>query len=482
MNQASRHLICPPSNQFRRALRAPAVLGLGLVLALGSAGCSRFGAPSTNSGGTSSSGSTASGPVTITVGGRPTADQKASRAVFDKQVSDFELANPTITIKANTTLYDPQTFQTLLAGGNLPDVLQIPFTEPPTLIARKQLADITAQVQQVGLQKTLNPTTLAIAQDSAKQIYGIPVSAYAVGLNYNRKLFTQAGLDPDSPPQTWAQVRTDAKIIADKTGATGFAQMSNNNCGGWMFTAMTYAFGGSLENADGTKATFAETPASVNALQLLHTMKWDDQSMGKQNLYDCDSILQDFASGKIGMYLKAPDDYTNAVVQYGMDPADFGAAGMPAYQANQRRTLTGGAVSVVSPKANDAQKLASVKWIQFSSLRRYTDQAEAVAEAKAAKADKAPVAVPGLPVIDQQDYDTYFTWVKPYNNVPTENFAPYLTAQQNQTITPEPKNEAQKVYAALDSVIQKVLTDQNADIPALVQKSQSSVTSQIAER
>ena len=468
--------------QVRRALRGPAVVGLGLVLAVSATGCSRLGgAPSSNAGG-GSSGSSASGPVTITVGNRPTADQKASRTVFDKQVSDFEKANPDITIKDSTTEYDPQTFQTLLAGGNLPDVLSIPFTEPPTLIARKQLADITAQVNQVGLQNTLNPTTLAIAQDSAKRIYGVPTAAYAVGLNYNRKLFTQAGLDPDSPPQTWDQVRTDAKIIAQKTGATGFAQMSNNNCGGWMFTAMTYAFGGSLESADGSKATFADTSAAANALQLLHTMKWDDKSMGKQNLYDCDSIQQDFAAGKVGMYLKAPDDYTNLVVQYGMDSADFGAAGMPAYQGSTRRTLTGGSVSVVSPKATDAQKLAGVKWIQYSSLRRYTNQAEAVAEAKAAKADKAPVAVPGLSVVSQQAYDTYFTWVKPYNNVPVSNFTPYLNAQQGQTITAEPKNQAQKVYAALDSLIQKVLTDQKADIPSLLQKAQSSVTAQIAER
>ena len=44
--------------------------------------------------------------------------------------------------------------------------------------------------------------------------YGLPRNNYNMGLVYNRKLFTQAGLNPDSPPKTWSEVQEAAKKIA----------------------------------------------------------------------------------------------------------------------------------------------------------------------------------------------------------------------------------------------------------------------------
>lgn len=452
-----------------QTLRVPVLIAISGLLIASATACTSTASPAD------------SGRVTITVGNQPTSDQTASRAVFDQQVKTFEAANPTITVKATTTLFDATTSQTMLAGGNLPDVLQLPFTELQTPIARKQLADITAQIDQLSLKSTLNPATLAIAQDASKKIYGIPVGAYAVGLNYNRALFSRAGLDPNSPPKTWSEVQADARTISEKTGATGFAQMSNQNCGGWMFTAMTYDFGGTLENSKGTAATFANTSAAADALSLIHTMKWDDKSMGSQNLYDCTSIQQDFAAGKIGMYLKAPDDYNNSIVQYKMNPKDFGAAGMPTYNGTRASTLTGGSVAVVSPKATDAQKLAAVKWIDYEYLSQYTDKAVAVSFAKASLADSAPVAVPGLPVVSAAAYKTYFGWIAPYNNVPVSNFDPYINALPTVKLVPEPANSAQQVYASLDSIIQNVLTNKGADVKTLLKTAQSTVTSQLAQ-
>ena len=77
------------------------------------------------------------------------------------------------------------------------------------------------------------PTCWRTAQDANGHIFGLPRQAYGIGLQYNRDLFTQAGLDPDKPPTTWDEVRADAKAIADKTGQAGYVQMSQSNTGGW---------------------------------------------------------------------------------------------------------------------------------------------------------------------------------------------------------------------------------------------------------
>jgi multiple sugar transport system substrate-binding protein len=437
-----------------------------LLLAIGLAACS-----------SSPSESTASGQVTITVGDRPSTSDAANRALFDQDVAAFQKANPDIKLNPVETIWDATTFQAQAAGGQLPDVLNVPFTEPQGMIARKQVADLTQALKATNLQPDLNPTVLKVAQDSSGTVYAIPNAAYSVGLIYNRDLFKKAGLDPDKPPATWDEVRADAKKITEATGAAGYAQLTTNNTGGWMFTAQTYAFGGTVESADGSKAIFADAPSQA-ALQALHDMKWVDHSMGKTVLYDIDGISKDFAAGKIGMYMSAPDAYKTLVVTNGLKPASFGIGGMP-QQNGDHGTLSGGSVQIVSPSTTEAERTAAVKWIKFHYLNRYVDQAVAVAGAKAGVAAKQPVGVPGLPVVSPEKYSVYQSWIKPYANVPVENFAAYAKVSADQVIIPEPAAQAQEVYAALDPVVQTVLGNEHANIGSLLSKAATTVDAKL---
>ena len=91
-----------------------------------------------------------------------------------------------------------------------------------------------------------------------------------------------------------------------------------------------------------------------------------------------------------------------------------------------------------------------------------------MAAAKAASDQGLPVGLPGLPVLKNDTYQEYLGWVADYVNVPLENFAPYTDTVNTIKLTPEPTSKAQEVYAALDSVVQAVLTDENADIDKLL--------------
>ena len=59
----------------------------------------------------------------------------------------------------------------------------------------------------------------------------------ASALHYNRDLFTQAGLDPDKPPTTWDEVRAAAKQIADEDRRGRLRPDGQDNTGGWQLTA-----------------------------------------------------------------------------------------------------------------------------------------------------------------------------------------------------------------------------------------------------
>ncbi len=83
------------------------------------------------------------------------------------------------------------------------------------------------------------------AVTAGKTLYGLPTVNYTQGLIINRALFKQAGLNPDHPPTTWAQVETDATAITKLgQGIYGYGDYSAGNNGGWHFSSEIDAEGG----------------------------------------------------------------------------------------------------------------------------------------------------------------------------------------------------------------------------------------------
>lgn len=415
--------------------------------------------------------------VTISVSNRPGTDKPADRAAFDRLVTDFQAKNPKITLQPQETEWKADTFQALLAGGQMPVVMDVPFTEMQGLIAREQVADVTDVVSADPLLSQVNPAIAKVASDADGKIFGVPIAAYSMGLMYNRALFSKAGLDPDKPPATWDEVRAAAKTIKDKTGVQGFGSMTTTNTGGWVLTTMTYAFGGRVESEDGKSATVTND-ATKKVLDWYSKVRFDDDAFGSNFLLSYDDANAAFAAGKMGMFVQGADLYGNAVVNLGMKKEDFGLAPLP-QSTGGLGTLGGGTVSVVNPTATAEQKAAAVKWISFRSFSKYTDQAAAEADAKAAAADGQAVGAPGLPLMSKEVDDQYQGWIKSFVNVPRENFSAYLSTAQSLPLVPEPASKAQEVYATLDPVVQAALTRQDADVTALLTAAEKSAQSAI---
>ena len=410
------------------------------------------------------------GKVTISVVSLiPGSDDSAFDA-FNAQVAQFEKANPDIKVEPQEYEWTGPTFAAQLAGGTLPDVYTIPFTDVKTLIENGQLADITDEVNKLDYADRFNPNVLAQAQGSDGQIYGLPTAAYGNGLQYNRAIFEAAGLDPDSPPTTWDEVREDAKIIAEKTGLTGYATMAAGNTGGWQLSVATYARGGRLEVADGdsVKVT-ADNEGTKEALEFLKALRWEDNSMGADFLLDWGTINQAFGAGQVGMYTSGSDIFTNLVQSQAMNPADYGLASLP-LEGSDAGVLAGGTVATVNIKADDAVKAAAVKWIDFYYMQKLINEDAAVLDAKTLAADDQPVGVPALPIFDKATLDQSREWIKDYINVPQEQVSYFLDNIFDQPTVAEPIAHTQDLYAALDTVIQAVLTDPNADIDALLKQ------------
>jgi len=416
------------------------------------------------------------GKVKITVASLIPGTEQAAFDAFDARVAEFEKANPDIDVQPVEYEWKATTFTAQLAGGTLPDVFRIPLTDGRTLIANGQLADITSQVEALPYYDKFNPSVLETAQDDDGNIYGIPREAYAIGLHYNRQLFEDAGLDPDSPPTTWDEVREDAKAIAEKTGQAGYMQMTQNNTGGWQTTAATVSRGGRMEEGTGDDVTVTlDNDATKESLEFLKELRWSDDSMGANFLYDWGTLNQAFAAGQIGMYTSGSDIFTSLTRENNLDPAIYGLTAIPIGDSPDAAILGGGTLNVVSAKATDEQKDAAVKWIDFYDVSKLVDEEAAVADARILADQDQAVGTPALPIFDQATLDQSREWIAEFVNVPQAQVSYFAEGNAGRTIVGEPTAKTQELYAALDTVVQAVLTDQNADIDELLAKANSDV-------
>src|SRR3954468_14765633 len=410
--------------------------------------------------------------VTISVASLIPGSTPAAIQQFNAQVAQFERKNPSIKIKPVEYQWTAPTFAAKLAANTLPTVFEVPFTDARTLGDNGQLADLTPYAKALPYFSKYNKAVLAEGTDSKGRIIALPKGAYAQALHYNRKLFAQAGLDPNKPPKTWLQLEKYALAISQKTGKAGYAEMGkNDNTAGWILTTVAYTLGARMEKGTGKSAVATlDNPQTVAALNMLHHMRWVDNSMGANFDYGWSDINQAFAAGNVGMYISGSDVYTNLVQASKIDPSIYGLAAVPLAKNKKAGVLGGGTLVSVKPTANAAEKAASLKWIDFYYEAPLVSKGRAVANAKTLTASAQPVGVPALPLFNKKQYDLANSWIKPYINVPIGQMKPFLTDVFNQQLIPEPAASTQSVYHALNAPVEAVLTDKNANIQSLLKQ------------
>jgi multiple sugar transport system substrate-binding protein len=419
----------------------------------------------------------AGGKVAITVTGQPPSSLAVERKLFDQDVAEFEAANPNIDIQPHEGFMDPKTFSAKLAGGQLEDVFYVYFTDPASIIARRQAADITDAAKDLPVMKQLQQPLIDIFKDKNGKLYGLPTANYSMGLLYNKALFAKAGLDPDKAPATWDEVRDAAKKIAALgNGTVGFAETSKNNQGGWHLVTWSYAMGSQIARQEGEKWTADFNNSKVKqALQLLKDMRWTDDSMGAKQLLEATDLQRMMGAGQLGMYLAAPDNVPVLVKEFKGKYEDYGVAAMPGGQG----TLLGGEGYMINPKASPEKIKAGLTWISWKYLN--PDRIET--NVKRYLEEKQPIGLPAPPTPDiwTGDVRAKQTELKTkYANVPEKNFASYLAGSTKLKGNLEPPN-AQQVYAVLDNVMQAVLTNKDANIDQLLSDAEAKVNSALAQ-
>jgi multiple sugar transport system substrate-binding protein len=300
-------------------------------------------------------------PVTITFYNYNLATASAGADATRELLAKFEEENPNIKVE---TVGVPSNeivtrLQADMAAGRQPDVAQLVFRDLYYIasdLGANALEDMAGADGYAALTDGMLPRGLDLGKIDDKT-YGLAYTFSTPILYYNADLFRQAGLDPDNPPKTWAEVKTAAEAIVAKTDAEGFFPGAYGPADGtFVYQAILMSNGGKVR--DGNTLTFAN-PEGIEAVQMLRDMV----DSGAHARLDPTNPSEAMAAGQLGMFL-----YTSAV-QNSLSTASQGnwelrVAAMPSFGDKPTAPTNSGSALYVFSKDPIKQR-ASYELMKF---------------------------------------------------------------------------------------------------------------------
>ena len=224
------------------------------------------------------------------------------------------------------------------AGGDPPDVAGLPDRFVPPYADQGALRPLDDLADEFGLDlAAFKPIWLDICRFDGT-LYALPSTPYTIALYYNRQLFREAGLDPDRPPQTTAELNAYARRLTrvetndpqdpgdDRIVQLGFTVSPAML--GWWHWVWPYFFDGTLW--DGRRFTL-DTPATHAALAWILDLR---AALGNERVLQfegtagaIESAQNPFLSGRLAMVFQGPW-LANWARVYAPD-LDYGVAPFP---------------------------------------------------------------------------------------------------------------------------------------------------------
>ncbi|MBI5960767.1 MAG: extracellular solute-binding protein [Chloroflexi bacterium] len=134
----------------------------------------------------------------------------AMQDTMTQLVDKYQVANPDVKI---TLELEPEggAFQALIAAGNQPDMIITSFGPQLGKLAEQDAAAVLDDLPGADeLFARLEPVSI---QKLYGHHYYVPIGADVTLMIYNKALFEEAGLDPNTPPATWEEFLAAAAAI-----------------------------------------------------------------------------------------------------------------------------------------------------------------------------------------------------------------------------------------------------------------------------
>ncbi len=243
-----------------------------------------------------------------------------------------------------------QKYATAAAGGSAPDLLSLDLVYTPAFAAADQLEDLTDFAKSLPYFDQLSKAHLGTGTYEGR-IYGLPMSADASVLLWNKKLFRQAGLDPEKGPTNWDEVKEYAsKVNALGNGIKGFYfPGACGGCNAFTFMPLVWASGGDIL-VDGGKRATLDTPQMRDAVNFYRDLVAKGLVPESAKTDSGSNFFGGFATDKIGIAPLGAFAIGNLVKNY--PHVEFGVTFLPG-KTGGKSSFAGGDNFVVTAGRNN---------------------------------------------------------------------------------------------------------------------------------
>jgi sn-glycerol 3-phosphate transport system substrate-binding protein len=284
--------------------------------------------------------------------------------IVDDMVGRFEKENPDIKVTAVYAGNYTDTItkaMTAMKGGQPPQLSVLQSTDVFTLMDEKAIVPLDDLVTDKAWLGSFYPAFMANGQIDGKT-WSIPFQRSTIVLYYNKDAFKQAGLDPEKPPATWAEMVDMGRklVVKDAQGNTTRwgVEIPSTGYAYWMLQALAIENGQELMNKQGTEVNLA-APKTVAALDYWVGLSRKEK-VAPAGSVDWATLRTDFLEGKTAMMWHTTGNLT--AVRDGAK-FNFGVAMLPAQE--RRGSPTGGGNFYVFKSATPEQQKAAMKLIQW---------------------------------------------------------------------------------------------------------------------
>ncbi|WP_223423952.1 ABC transporter substrate-binding protein [Tateyamaria pelophila] len=303
-------------------------------------------------------------------------------------VDEYEAANDGVTVEIISLPWG-QAFEklaTMVAGGDIPDVVEMPDTWLALYAGSDQLASLEEHIAGWEHGGTLTQKTLDMARQ-AGDAYMIPYGFYLRAMFYNKKLLAEAGVD--APPATMAEFMEASRKVSELPGKSGYCLRGGpGGTNGWIMMAAVMNGTNEFFTEDGQSRL--NEPGSVEGIQFLLDLYQNGYAPKDSVNWGFNEIVAGFYSGTCAFLDQDPDALI--AIAERMPAEDFAVIPMP-----------------VGPSGKAFPTIGFAGWSVFKATEHESDAWNLVAalanpDANAVWAKRVGV----IPIHEGADQDPYF--------------------------------------------------------------------------
>ncbi len=284
--------------------------------------------------------------------------------LVDELIKNFEKANPGIKVEQVTFPYETfnQKVAASIPAGEGPDVITLFYGWLPMYVKAGYLQELPkSDFNKEFYDKNFYPF-VAESVDFGGKYYSVPTAVRTLALIWNKKLFKEAGFDPEKPPKTLDEMAAYARKLSkyDAQGnlvQAGMAMQPTGQGHSWIREVLFRQFGNVPYSADYRKVGYADQKAA-------DALKWYTDLIVKDKVGYPNFVTDDvtaFRSGKAAMNV---DGSFRIAALKAVKDLEWGAAELPSHngvKSNYASYWTHGIVDGVKGK----QLEASIKFLKY---------------------------------------------------------------------------------------------------------------------